>query len=110
MYRRSRNQIFVAVLAVLALAFCQSSAARPDSEGEVLVSGVQGAVIIYLGDAADGSVVVPQAGDVLAPPLLILTSFESTIDIRIRQYELSIAPGSSVVIPAKQPPAVVHEI
>ena len=86
---------FISILATVSAA---PAFAEPS---DVVVESVHGRVIVYMSEHERyGDKLVPRVGDVLTPPLTILTSNNSRIDIRILGYELSIAPSSSVVIPA----------
>ena len=92
----------VAAFVLLTVSVYSFSAARLAAEDDrVLVKAVEGLVVVYLSEQQDlGRRLVPRVGDVLTPPLTILTSDRSRIDIQVQEYELSIAPRSSVLIPA----------
>ena len=74
-------------------------------ETMVIVESVQGGVTIYLSDSGTSRIPVkPMAGDVLIAPLIIETDNDSSIDLRVDEQGISIAAGSSIVIPGSPEP------
>ena len=66
------------------------------------VESLQGEVLIFLSETeSSGIMLSPRAGDVLVPPLTILTGTDGRISVQVDGYQLEIATGSSIVIPGR---------